>query len=228
MSRRGRSGLIVLLAALLLHAALALHHRDLRADWPGVPPPPPAVVAPAMALGDPELYYRAAAFELQNTGDEGGRVTPLADYDYTRLGDWLDLLDQLDPIARYAPTLAAYYFGQTPDAADLRRIISYLSRVGARDPAHNWRWLTHAAYLARHRLEDMPLALTVARHLAGLTDRDVPLWVRQMPAFVLAEVVEREAARDLMMTILATDTSLSPDEAALIRRFIDRQESDDR
>jgi hypothetical protein len=222
MARRG--ALILLAAALLLHAALALHHRERRADWSGVPPPPPLPIAPAMALGDSQLFYRAAAFALQNMGDEGGRVTPLVDYDYARLGAWLDLLDRLDPEARYAPTLAAYYFGQTPDRDDLRRIVAYLGRVGARDPARNWRWLTHAAYLARHRLHDLPLALAVAHPLVGLPEGEVPLWVRQMPAFMLAEVGEREAARDLMATILATDANLSPDEAALIERFIDRQE----
>jgi hypothetical protein len=219
-----RRGLVVLVLALVVHGGLALHHRGLRAAFAGVPPPPPLLVAPAMALGDGQLFYRAAAFALQNMGDEGGQVTPLADYDYARVGAWLDLLDRLDPSARYAPTLAAYYFGQTPNPADLRRIVDYLSRVGARDPARNWRWLTHAAYLARHRLDDLPLALAVARHLAGLSDPDVPLWVRQMPAFVLAEVGEREAARDLMATILATDPDIPPDEVALIQRFIDRQD----
>jgi hypothetical protein len=224
VSRARRGVLILLAAALLLHAALALHHRERRAEWAGVPPPPPLAIAPAMVLGDPQLFYRAAAFMLQNMGDEGGGVTPLAEYDYARLGSWLDLLDRLDPEARYAPTVAAYYFGQTPDPEGLRRIVAYLGRIGARDPARNWRWLTHAVYLARHRLHDLPLALTVARRLAGLPEGEVPRWVRQMPAFVLAEVGEHEAARDLMATILTTDANLSPDEAALIERFIDRQE----
>jgi hypothetical protein len=80
-----------------------------------------------------------------------------------------------------------------------------------------------AASARAHRLHDLPLALAVARHLAGLPEGEVPLWVRQMPAFVLAEVGEREAARDLMATILATDTNLSPDEAGLIERSIDSQ-----
>jgi hypothetical protein len=195
VSRARRNALILLAAALLLHAALALHHRERRAEWPGVPPAPPPLLALTMALGDPQLFYRAAAFALQNMGDEGGRVTPLATYDYSRLGDWLDLLDRLDPKARYAPALAAYYFGQTRDPDDLRRIVGYLRRVGARDPARNRRWLTHAAWLARHRLEDLPLALAIARHLAGLPEGAAPLWVRQMPAFVLAEVGAREAAR---------------------------------
>jgi hypothetical protein len=126
-----RNGLILLAAALVLHAALALQQRERRAEWPGVPPAPPALIASALALGDAQLFYRAAALVLQNMGDGSAQATPLADYDHARLADWLDLLDRLDPKAQHAPTLAAYYFGQTPDPDGLRRIVAYLSRVGA-------------------------------------------------------------------------------------------------
>ncbi len=114
------------------------------------------------------------------------------------------------------PTLAGWYFGQTFEPADLRRIVAYLSAVGARDPARNWPWLAQAVYLARHRLHDLPLALQIARHLAGLAGTAAPLWVQQMPAFVLAQVGEREAARDLLLTILATDRDLPDDERAFM------------
>jgi hypothetical protein len=217
-----RRGLGLVLAALAAHAALAVHDRSVQARWPGVPSPPPAALAPLLTLGDDQLFYRAAAFGLQNMGDGGGRTTPLAAYDYGRLDGWLRVLDQVDPAASYVPTLAGWYFGQTSKPADLRRIVAYLSAIGARDPAHNWRWLAQAVYLARHRLHDVPLALGIARHLAGLAGTAAPLWVRQMPAFVLAEVGEREAARDLLETILATDPNLPDDERALMRHLIDQ------
>jgi len=213
----------VLLAALVAHGALAWHHRTVQAGWPGVPSPPPAALAPLLALGDDQLFYRGAAFGLQNMGDGGGRATPLAHYDYGRLEAWLRLLDELDPQADYAPTLAGYYFGQSPVPDDLRRIVAYLRTIGARDPARHWRWLAHAVYLARHRLHDVALALAVARHLAGLAGTEAPLWVRQMPAFVLADVGEREAARDLLETILATDRNLSAGEIVFMRHFIDQR-----
>jgi hypothetical protein len=217
--RRGR---LLLLLALLAHGALAWHHRGLQAGWSGVPEPPPAALAPLLTLGDEQLLYRSASFGLQNMGDGGGRTTPLRDYDYARLEAWLGLLDRLDPQASYAPTLAGLYFGQTPEPEDLRRIVRYLTAVGARDPTRHWRWLAHAVYLARHRLHDLPLALEVARHLAGLAGAEAPLWVRQMPAFALAEVGEREAARDLLETILASEPNLAAREVALMRRLIDR------
>jgi len=216
-------GLGLVLAALAAHAALAGQHRGVQAGWPGVPSPPPAALAPLLTLGDGQLFYRAAAFGLQNMGDGGGRTTPLAAYDYGRLELWLRLLDRLDPAARYVPTLAGWYFGQTSEPADLRRIVDYLRAIGARDPEHNWRWLVRAVYLARHRLHDVQLALEISRHLAGLAGTSAPVWVRQMPAFVLAEVGEREAARDLLETILATDPNLPDDERAFMRRLIDRE-----
>ena len=219
----GRRGLAVLLAALVAHGALAWHHRPLQPGWPGVPSPPRHALAPLLTLGDDQLFYRGAAFGLQNMGDGGGRATPLAHYDYGRLEVWLRLLDRLDPQADYAPTLAGYYFGQSPKPGDLRRIVAYLSAVGARDPARHWRWLAHAVYLARHRLHDVGLALAVARHLAALAGTEAPLWVRQMPAFVLADVGEREAARDLLETILATDRNLSAGEVVFMRHFIDQR-----
>ena len=218
-----RRGLGLVLAALAAHAALAVQDHGLQAGWPGVPSPPPAALAPLLTLGDGQLFYRAASFGLQNMGDGGGRTTPLAAYDYGRLDRWFHLLDRLDPAAHYVPTLAGWYFGQTPEPADLRRIVAYLSAIGARDPAHNWRWLAQAVYLARHRLHDVPLALEIARHLAGLAGNEAPLWVRQMPAFVLSEVGEREAARDLLATILATDPNLPDDERVFMRRLIDQQ-----
>lgn len=207
-------------AALVLHGVLGHQQRAVQAAWSGVPAAPSAVLAPVLTLGDPQVLYRGAAFGLQNMGDQGGRVTPLADYDYQRLEAWLAVLDRLDPEADYAPTLAGFYFGQTRDPVDLRRIVTYLTRIGARDPRHNWRWLAHAAFLARHRLHDLPLALDIARHLTELDDPDIPLWVRQLPAFVLAEVGEDEAARDLLRTILATDATLAADDVAFMESYI--------
>ena len=222
-SLSGRKGGLLLLVALTAHGVLALHQRGRLTGWPGVPSAPPAILAPLLTLGDEQLFYRGAGFGLQNLGDGGGRTTPLRAYDYGRLEAWLQLLDRLDPQADYVPTLAGLYFGQTPEPSDLRRIVHHLSALGARDPAHHWRWLAHAVYLARHRLHDRPLALAIARHLAGLAGAGVPLWVRQMPAFALAEVGEREAARDLLQTILATEPDLAAGEVALMRDLIDRR-----
>ncbi|MBY0430055.1 MAG: hypothetical protein K2Q10_02570, partial [Rhodospirillales bacterium] len=173
-------------------------------------------------LGDRQFLFRHLALNVQIMGDEYGTITPLQSYDYTAVARWLDLLDALDPRSDYAPAMAAHYFGAVQDAGRVRIMVDYLRRHTARDPTGKWRWLTHAAFLARHRAHDLPLALEVARQLAAIDVPDIPVWTKQMPAFVLAEVGEREAARDLMAVLLETSPNLSPEERNYMRDYIDR------
>ena len=215
-----RSALIAVLAAVALQAAFWTQTRHIRAGWAGVPPVPSREVARAWALGDGQFLYRAATFTLQNMGDEGGRVTPLKDYDYQRLGRWFALLDGFDSESQYLPVLVGYYFSQSQNREDVRVVVDYLDRLAARDPQRNWRWLAHAIYLARHRIGDMNLALNLAYRLAALDVPGLPIWTRQMPAFVLAKVGAKEPARDLMEAILE-DPNVPPEEQRFMRAFID-------
>ncbi len=139
-----RKALAAVLAALGLQALYWSQTRDLRAGWEGVPPAPSAQVAHALALGDSQFLYRATTFALQNMGDEGGRVTPLKDYDYQRLGQWFALLDRFDPEAEYLHVLVGYYYSQSPNPEHVRVVIAYLRRIAMNNPEHNWRWLAHA------------------------------------------------------------------------------------
>ena len=215
--------LIAVLLALGLQVAFWSQTRDLRAGWEGVPPVPSPKVALALALGDRQFLYRASAFTLQNMGDEGGRVTPLRDYDYRRLGRWFRLLDGFDAESEYLPFLVGYYFSQSTDKEDVRVVIGYLARIAMRDPERNWRWLMHAVYLARHRVKDTRLALDPAYRAAALDAPGIPLWTKQMPAFVLAEIGEKEAARDLFEALLESDSSIPPEEMEFMQGYIDRR-----
>lgn len=213
--------LAAVVAALCLQALFWSQTRDLRAGLEEVPPAPSPAVANALALGDHQFLYRTTTFALQNLGDEGGRVTPLKDYDYQRLGRWFSLLDQFDPRSNYLPVLVGHYFSQSPEPDHVRVVIAYLSRIALREPAQNWRWLAHAVYLARHKVKDLGLALNLAYRLAALEAPGMPIWTRQMPAFVLAEVGDKEAARDLMEAILESDPNLAAGEIDFMREFID-------
>ena len=59
-----------------------------------------------------------------------------------------------------------------------------------------------------------------ARDLAALGVPDLPPWTRQMQAFILADVGDREAARDVMRVILETDTTLQAEERHFIEQFL--------
>ncbi len=218
-----KGALAAVLITLSLQAAFWWRTRDLQAGWEGVPPAPSSQVAKALALGDGQFLYRAATFVLQNMGDEGGRVTPLKDYDYQRLGQWFFLLDRFDPQSEYLPVLVGYYYSQSQNPDDVRVVISFLAHIAIRDPMRNWRWLAHAIYLARHKVGDMNLALSLAYRMAAISGPGIPIWARQMPAFVLAEVGEKEAARNLMEAIIDSQADLEPSEIEFMRDFIENR-----
>ncbi|MBF0334626.1 MAG: hypothetical protein HQL40_13435 [Alphaproteobacteria bacterium] len=202
----------MLAGAFALQAAFWWNTRDMRPDFGLVPPVPTKEAIQALAFGDGQFLYRALGLNIQNTGDDGGRFTPLDRYDYGRLEGWFMALDALDSVSDFMPVVAGYYFSNTPKRADIAHVVNYLRHYARHDPARSWRWLAHAAYLARHRMKDQRLALEVARELTALDVPDMPSWARQMQVFILADLGENEAARALMLALLNGDPNLSPEE----------------
>jgi hypothetical protein len=222
--RRIEMATLALIGVVLAQVAFWSLTRTLRVVPELVPAPPTSEALDIMALGDRQFLYRALGLEVQNFGDTAGRFTPLLEYDYARLGEWFERLDRLDPVADYAPAIAANYYGLTPTRADTRHIVTYLAAHARRDIARKWRWLAQAAYMARHKLKDLPLALDLARELAQLSNRHpgLPVWTRSMPAFILAEMGETEAARTLLGAILESEPGLSPEEVRGMRGHLRR------
>lgn len=200
--------------------------RTVKIKWPGVPPVPSARGAAAMTLGDNQLSYRVFALTLQNLGDTGGDVTPLQDYDYKKLRHWFWLAQALDPKADHVPMIAAYYFGATRKPEDIRVVVDYLAVAGKSNIGEKWRWLVHAVFLARHRLNDLEYALRLAYDLADIRseDRPMPAWTKQMPAFVLKAQGDREAAKDIILALLATDQkNMHPNEINFMLSYLEEQ-----
>lgn len=199
-----------------------LGSSDLYAKWEGVPPVPTREGAIMMALGDPEFAYRLDAIELQNLGDSGGRLTPIKDYEYDKLGKWFWLLHGLDPASDHVPMLAAYYFGGTRVPKDVKVVVDYLSIVGQNPVGSKWRWLAQAVFLARHRLNNADLALDLAYKLSKmqLVDDTMPAWARQMPAFVLMEKGDREDAKKLVENLLYSSLHFHPNEVNFMAAYL--------
>lgn len=204
-----------------LNIALWSYSHDLRPVWGNVPPAPTQGAAERMTLGDPQMAYRMIGLMLQNLGSSGGRSFALRDYNYQNLGPWFFLEDRLDPRSDYIPALAAYYYGATQNIADLTPVIDYLAMVGQKPQANKWRWLAQAVYLARFRQGDLNRALDLAQILAALPREDMPLWARQMPAFILNAKGEKEAAYAMLMGVLGqSGKEMSPSEILVIRDYI--------
>lgn len=214
----------MLLAAFLfflaLNIALWFHLRPLRPNMGIVPNLPSDNMVKLLSFGDPELYFRLASFRLQNAGDTFGRATPYRDYDYALLERWFLLLDGLDAISDTTPSMAGYLFSQSQEPLrDVPHIVRYLEQHYDRNPEKKWWWLSHAVYLANHRLKDKQWALRLAYKL-GTTPAEVPIWARQMPAFIHEQLGEKEQALVIIQNVLKTQDNLSDSELKFMHIFI--------
>jgi hypothetical protein len=206
----------------LLQIALAFTIKGKRPSEAIVAPPPSPRAAQAMSLGDDQFLYRALALEVQEMGDSGGRFTPLIDYDYGKLVEWFRLLDGLDARSDYAASLAALQYGLTKKPEDAKLIAIYVREHANRDPAKKWRFLAHGAYIARHRGKDMDLALEIAKDLAAVNVPDIPAWTKQMPAFIMTEMGDKEAAEAYLSALIATG-NMSEEEKIHMHNYIQRR-----
>jgi len=209
--------------------AAALLANALWQQQVGPPEPPPAAalsqplplpVLRVVALGEPELLARLlllglfgpAAATLDDTGAGWVRL------DYDRLSDWLERLLALDPQGQAPLLAAARLFGEVPDPARQRLMLEFIRRHYPEDPQRRWPWMAHGVFVARHRLDDLPLALALARELAARADPAVvPAWARQMHLFVLEDMGEVQAVKVLIGGLLQSGRLDDPNE----RRFLE-------
>ncbi|MFN3827218.1 MAG: hypothetical protein ACK4NR_06290 [Micavibrio sp.] len=207
--------------ALALNSAVWWQARSMRAVWGNVPPVPTQPAAELFALGDPQFAYRSFSLLIQNLGDAGGQARALKEYNYEHLTKWFFLLDKLDPHANFGPSIAAFYFSANQDVEAIDPLIDYLAEVGVRPEPQKWRWLAQAVYLARFVQHDYAKALGLAEKLAALNYEHMPTWTKQMPAFVMMQMGDKEGAYNIMLNILGSEAKdLQAAEVNFMREYI--------
>lgn len=214
---------IVLLVGLLAAQVAFWHHAHKRLpDMEIVPEVPGESALKALSLGDSQAFFRLLGLQIQMAGDTFGRFTSLKKYDYHKLHLWFHLLDKLDSRANFVPTMASYYYAQTPNSQDVRYIVDYLlahvERAGA---DKKWWWLVQAVYLANHRVDDKDLAMKAAEKLKGM--RGIPIWAQQLPAFIHEQRGEMADAYRIITEIQENAEDLSPGELRFMQYFIDER-----
>lgn len=195
-------------AKITLIAALAL-----QVAWQAAAPKPVAhaaalgrpMSAPAFqaaSLGEPIAFSQLLALYLQAFDNQPGISIPFRDLDYDAVIAWLKVALDLDPGGQYPLMMAAHLYAQVPDEARTRRMLEFVHEEFLRDPDRRWRWLAHAAIVAKHRLKDMPLALRYAEDITRYAG-SAQGWARQMRIFILQDMGEVEAATVLLGGLLA-------------------------
>jgi len=191
-----------------------------------LPRPPSVELLRLVALGDATLAAKLLMLWLQTFDNQPGISLPFRDLDYGRVEAWLDRILALDPRAHYPLLAASRLYGAVPDAEKSRRMFEFVYEQFLEDPNRRWRWLAHAAIMAKHRLDDLPLALRYARAVTEhATGAEVPAWARDMSIFVLEEMGELEAARVLVGGLLASGQITDPNELRFLERKLEALEA---
>jgi hypothetical protein len=167
-------------------------HRPLPIEW-----------LRAASMGDGVALSQALLLFLQAFDNQPGVSIPFRELDYESVIAWLNAALTLDPRGQYPLMMASQLYARVPDEPRQRLMLDFVHREFLRDPNRRWRWLAHAAIVAKHQLKDRPLALAyadaIARH-AGAAQG----WARQMRIFILEEMGETEAAAVLLGGLLET------------------------
>lgn len=211
---------VLMVTLICLQAAFWWNTQRIRPPTNLVLPPPSKNTLHALSLGDEEFYFREQSMLLQNSGDHFGRSVSLRYLDYVNLFEWLTLLDTLDSRSDMLPALAADHFSDTQTSIDNRYMVNYLYAHGTRDVAHKWWWLLKASYLAMHSINDMDLALKVAKPMVNPA---VPVWAQQMVAVVYEKRGEMENARRTMSIIQQNARYLSDKDRRYISYFVENR-----
>ena len=210
-------------ALLALNVGAWLMARAEKPQWLNVPPPPGYNQALISSLGDAQLAYRTTAFMLQNLGSTGGDVRNMNEYNYDYLAKWFFLSARLDLESSVVPHLAVYYYTDATNPNRLRKIMPYIYYMGTLGRDNDWRWLAQGVFVAQYKIKDLDLAAKFADKMAKMAEHDpkMPLWTKQMPAFVRYAQGEKEAAYDILKQLLISGKDTLPaDELFLMRRYI--------
>ena len=212
-------GMVLLLLAAALASQLVLkalepHPAATGADLPQAPP---IAALRLTSLGEPIAAANLLSLYLQAFDTQPGISIPFKDLDYDRVEGWLIRILELDPPGQYPLLMASQIYSQVPDERKQRQTLDLAYRQFLLDPNQRWRWLAHAAIMAKHRLHDLGLALRYARAInQHAVSAEVPNWAKQMHIFVLEDMGEYETAKILLGGLLASGAITDPHEARFL------------
>lgn len=166
--------------------------------------PPSEAALRVAALGEPLALARGLNLWLQAFDHQPGVSIPYSRLDYVTVRAWLDRIVALDPAGQYPFLAATRLYGALRQPEKQRMMLQWVYERYPVDPSRRWRWLAHAALIAKYQLDDLSLALKFAKRLTQ-TDplHPIPFWARDLSVLVLEDQCELDAARILVGGLLA-------------------------
>ncbi len=214
------SGLLLLALALQLgwHALTPSPEGEARP----IPPAPPAGALAVAAMGERATLAAGLTLWLKTRDDQPGARQTFHELDFHRVREWLEAILALHPDSDYPLMLAVRVYGQVVNPAQQRIMLDFVHQSFAERPAQRWRWLAEAAIIARHRLDDLELALGYAQTLTDHTKPgDAPIWARDLQTLILEEMGEYEAAAIVLGGLLEAGEIEDPRELEFMRERLE-------
>lgn len=215
--------LLALVIALALQISVQVLSVPPRADAADLARLPSDSILRLAAAGDPTPFAKLLMLHLQAFDLNAGNPLPYRELDYDRLTDWLGKILGLDPKGQYPLHAASRLYAEVPNEEKQRTMLDFVYRSFLADPDRRWPWLAHAAAIAKHQLHDLPRARKYAAALqAHATAPGIPIWARQMEAFILEDMDELETARVMIGGFVSSGQVKDPGEL----RFLEQRLKD--
>ena len=205
--------LFLLVVVLFLQVFWYVKHPAQQARAESLMAPPSSATLHIASFGEPIALAKSMTLYLQAFDNQAGLNLSFRQLDYQNVEAWLARILELDPPAQYPLFAASRLYGEIADDVKQRAMLEFVYREFFIDPNHRWKSLAHAASLARHRLNDMPLARKYAQAIRlHATASEVPSWAKQMEKFLLEDMDELQSARILLGGLLQSGEITDPHE----------------
>ena len=218
--------LATLAVALLLQVGMRVMQGPPSAGASDLQPAPSATALRLASFGDPIPVAKLLMLYLQSFDQQADNQIRYQAMNYERLTLWLRRVLDLDPGGQYPLLMASHIYAEVPDQSRQRTMLALISEAFLADPERRWPWLAHATYIAKHQLHDLPLArryaAAIQQHVHG---PGIPLWVRQMEAFILEDMNELEAARIMIGGYIASGQVTEPSELRILEERLKQIEA---
>ena len=151
------------------------------------------------SFGDEITLARWLLLWLQSFDNQPGVSISYHDLNFESVTSWLTLINKIDPATQYPLMLASRVYGSVDNEKQRRIMLSYIYDRYLEYPNHRWRWLAEATLIAKHGLNDLPLALKFATALHEHSTADhIPYWAKDMKIILLEDMNELESATVLI------------------------------
>jgi len=202
----------LLVLSLFLQIAWHVHLPPPRVQIEKLTEPPQLELLRVFSFGDSVVSAKLLMLWLQAFESQQGQFLSYKQLNYSLLQHWLERILQIDPHSQYPLLAASHLYSMVPDTGKQRLMLDFVYQQFFIDPAKRWRWLAHAAVLAKHRLDDLPLALKYAKALTAHATPEMPRWAQEMQIFILEDMGELERARLVIGGMLASGELTDPNE----------------